>query len=121
LRNLLGDITGFRLSRKTYVENKKMGTGDKLLCYVTSLQRFVGVLEIKRGPFQDSKLIFMKENDPFVLRFKVAPVVWLPLEKSMSSHQDFIWNTLSFKKGLSNSARDETGGHMNLVLFYNKS
>jgi hypothetical protein len=102
------DITGFRISRKTYVENKKIGAGDKLICYVTRLQRFVGVLEIKSGPFQDRRPIFMKENDPFVLRFKVAPVVWLPLEKSISIHQDFIWNTLSFTKRLSKSARDSS-------------
>jgi hypothetical protein len=102
------DITGFRLSRKTYVENKKIGAGDKLICYVTRIQRFVGVLEIKSEPFQDSKPIFMKENDPFVLRFKVAPVAWLPLEKSIPIHQDFIWNNLSFTKGLGKSARDST-------------
>lgn len=102
------DITGFRLSRKTYVENKKISAGDKLICYVTRIQRFVGVLEIKSEPFQESKPIFMKENDPFVLRFKVAPVVWLPLEKSIPIHQDFIWNTLSFTKGLDKSARDST-------------
>jgi hypothetical protein len=102
------DITGFRLSRKTYVENKKISAGDKLICYVTRIQRFVGVLEIKSEPFQESKPIFMKENDPFVLRFKVAPVVWLPLEKSIPIHQDFIWNTLSFTKGLGKSARDST-------------
>lgn len=102
------DTTGFRLSRKTYVENKKIGAGDKLICYVTRLQRFVGVLKIKSGSFQDSKPIFVTENDPFVLRFRVAPVVWLPLEKSIPIHQDFIWNTLSFTKGLSKSARDSS-------------
>jgi hypothetical protein len=102
------DITGFRISRKTYVENKKVGTGDKLICYVTRLQRFLGVLEIKSGPFQDRKPIFMKENDPFVLRFKVEPIVWLPLEKSIPIHEDFIWNTLSFTKELSKNARDSS-------------
>lgn len=102
------NTTGFRLSRKAYVENKKIGTGDKLICYVTRLQRFVGVLEIYCGPFQDSKPIFMKENDPFVLRFGVTPVVWLPLEKSIPIHEDFIWDNLSFTKGLSKSAHDST-------------
>jgi hypothetical protein len=50
----------------------------------------------------------MTENDPFVLRLKVAPVVWLPFEKSIPIHQDFIWNTLSFTKGLSKSAGDSS-------------
>ena len=95
------DVSGFRISRKTYVENQKIGPGDKLICYVTRLQRFVGVLEIKSKPFQDDRPIFTKENDPFILRFNVAPIVWLPLEKSIPIHHDFIWNVLSFTKELS--------------------
>jgi hypothetical protein len=77
------DTSGFRISRKTYVGNQKMGSGDRLICYVTRLQRFIGVLEIKSEPFQDNSPIFTKENDPFILRFKVVPIVWLPLEKSI--------------------------------------
>jgi hypothetical protein len=95
------DVSGFRISRKTYVENQKIGPGAKLICYVTRLQRFVGVLEIKSKPFQDDRPIFTKENDPFILRFNVSPIVWLPLEKSIPIHQDFVWNALSFTKGLS--------------------
>jgi len=26
------DITGFRVSRKTYIDNKKIGAGDILIC-----------------------------------------------------------------------------------------
>jgi len=94
------DISGFRISRKTYVNNMNIGPGDRFICYVTKLQRLVGVLEIKSKPFQDDKPIFMKDNDPFVLRFNVQPIVWLPLEKAIPLHEDFIWNTLSFTKGL---------------------
>ncbi len=100
------EITGFRISRKTYVENRKMGAGDRLICYVTRLQRFIGVLEVNSGPFRDSTPIFMKENDPFVLRYKVTSVVWLPLEKSIPIHEDLIWNNLSFTKRLDKSTRD---------------
>jgi len=102
------DITGFRVSRKSYVENKKIGPGDRFICYVTRLQRFIGILEVLSGPFLDDKPIFTKEDDPFVLRFNVKPIVWLPLEKSIPIHQDFIWNALSFTKGLSKSARDSS-------------
>jgi hypothetical protein len=45
------DISGFRISRKTYVENQKIGPGDRFICYVTRLQRFVGLLEIKSKSF----------------------------------------------------------------------
>ena len=94
------NVSGFRISRKSYVENHQIGPGDKFICYVTRLQRFVGLLEVKGKAFQDNKPIFINENDPFILRFIVAPVVWLPLEKSIPIHQDFVWNTLSFTKGL---------------------
>lgn len=94
------DISGFRISRKSYVRNKKIGPGDKFICYVTRLQRFIGVLQILSEPFEEKKPIFVKENDPFVLRFKVKPIVWLSLEKSLPIHNDFLWNNLSFTKGL---------------------
>ena len=94
------DISGFRISRKTYVENKKMGIGDKFICYCTRIQRFIGVLEIKSNYFIDDHPIFSIENDPFVLRFKVQPLVWLPLEKAIPIHTDLAWNSLSFTKKL---------------------
>jgi len=99
------DISGFRISRKTYVENQKIGPGDKLICYVTRLQRFIGVLEVKGKYFIDSTPIFTSENDPFTLRFKVEPTIWLPLEKAIPIHEDFVWNKLSFTKSLDKDSR----------------
>lgn len=94
------DVSGFRISRKTYIENQKIGPGDRFICYVTRLQRFVGILEITSKHFIDETPLFQKENDPFVLRFNVKPLVWLPLEKAIPIHDDSIWNNLSFTKGL---------------------
>ena len=102
------DVSGFRISRKTYVQNQKIGPGDKFVCYVTRVQRFVGVLEVRSEPYQDDKPIFTKENDPFILRFKVEPIVWLPLEKAIPIHDDLIWNNLSFTKGLSKDSNKWT-------------
>jgi len=102
------DVSGFRISRKTYVQNQKIGPGDKFICYVTRIQRFVGVLEVKSEPYQDDKPIFTRENDPFILRFKVEPIVWLPLEKAIPIHDDLIWNNLSFTKGLSKDSNKWT-------------
>ena len=94
------EISGFRISRKTYVDNKKIGPSDRFICYCTRIQRFIGVLEIKSNYFIDDHPIFSAEEDPFVLRFKVKPLVWLSLEKSIPIHADFIWNSLSFTKNL---------------------
>lgn len=96
----LQDVSGFRISRKTYIENQKLGPGDKFICYVTRLQRFVGILEVKEKYFIDETPIFTSENDPFVLRFRVKPIVWLPLEKAIPVREDFVWNKLSFTKNL---------------------
>lgn len=95
------NISGFRISRKSYVQNQNISIGDKFICYCTKIQRFIGVLKIISKPFEDQTPIFIKENDPFVLRFRVEPIVWLPLEKGISIHQDEIWNTLSITKELS--------------------
>jgi len=94
------EISGFRISRKTYIENQKLGPGDKFICYVTRIQRFVGILEVTSEFFIDETPIFAKENDPFTLRFRVKPLVWLPLEKALPINQDFIWKKLSFTKNL---------------------
>lgn len=93
-------ISGFRISRKTYIENQKIGIGDKFICYCTKIQRFIGVFEIMSEPFIDEVSIFTKEEDPFVLRFRVKPIVWLPLEKGIPMHEDVVWNHLSVTKDL---------------------
>lgn len=102
------EISGYRISRKSYVENKKIGIGDKFICYCTRIQRFIGVLEVTSNYFIDDKPIFTSDEDPFILRFKVKALVWLPLEKSIPLHNDFIWNNLSFTKNLEKESRNWT-------------
>ena len=77
-------ISGFRKRRKSFVERLKVG--DKLICYVTRISRWIGVLEVASKWFEDNKPIFVEENDPFVLRFKVNTILWLPLENSIPIH-----------------------------------
>lgn len=60
----------------------------------------MGILEVKEKYFIDETPIFTSENDPFVLRFKVEPIIWLPLEKAIPVGEDFVWNKLSFTKNL---------------------
>lgn len=94
------DITGFRPSRKTYIENQNMGNGDRLICYCTKVQRFIGVLEIIGDPFIDDTPIFVDAEDPFTLRMNVKVIVWLPLDMGIPIHDKIIWDHLSFTKGL---------------------
>ena len=102
------DTSGFRISRKSYVANQKIGPGDRFICYLTRLQRFNGILEILSEPFIDEKPIFTNENDPFTLRFKVKPVVWLAFEKALPIHMDSLWTRLSFTKELEKDSNQWT-------------
>lgn len=101
-------ISGFRKSRKTYIENQNIASGDKFICYCIRIQRFIGILEIKSSFFEDDTPIFTEADDPFTLRFKVNPLIWLPLEKSVPIHNPLIWNHLSFTKDLPQDSKKWT-------------
>jgi len=100
-------ISGFRKHQKNTVANLKVG--DKLICYVTRISRWIGILEVTEKYFEDDTPIFVNEKDPFVMRVKVKPVVWLALDKAIPIHEDFIWNSLSFTKTLSKKSTKWTG------------
>ena len=100
-------VSGFRKRQKSFVQRLKVG--DKLICYVTRISRWFGVLEVTSDWFEDNKPIFVEENDPFVLRVKVRPLVWLPLDESIPIHEDFIWNELTYTKGLPKNSTHWTG------------
>ena len=51
------------------------------------------------GPYQDSSPIFYPSNDPFVVRFRVRPDLWLPVEKAIPIYEPEVWNYLSFTAG----------------------
>jgi len=74
--------------------------GDKLICYVTKLSRWVGVLEVTSNYFINDSPIFTQTADPYVVRFNVKPIIWLPLENAIPVHEDIIWNNISFTKGI---------------------
>jgi predicted RNA-binding protein len=89
-------VSGFRERHETVA--KRISPGDKLICYMTKLSRWIGVLEVLEGPYRDHAPLFYPEDDPFVVRFHVKPLIWLPKEKAIPIHEDEIWNTLSFTR-----------------------
>jgi hypothetical protein len=91
-------ISGFRDRQKS--QASRIHPGDKLICYMTKLSRWVGVFEVLGNFFIDDKPIFSDDNDIFVVRFKVNPICWLPVENSIPIHDERIWNELSFTKEL---------------------
>jgi hypothetical protein len=101
------DISGFRLRHKGMAERIK--PGDTFVCYLTRLSRWFGLLEIVEGPFIDDKPIFVSEDDPFVVRFRVRQKVWLDIDKALPIHDDAIWNGLSFTRKLEKGSIGWTG------------
>jgi hypothetical protein len=101
------DISGFRRLRKNRAE--KIKTGDVFVCYLTRLSRWFGLLEVINGPFIDDRPIFVPENDPFVVRFRVRPAVWLDIDKGIPIHDDEIWAGLSFTRVLEKGSLGWTG------------
>lgn len=90
------DVTGFRKQQLSMA--RKVKSGDRFICYLTKLSRWVGVLEVVSGPYEDSSPFFQAEDDPFVIRFKVKPLTWLPKDKCIPIHEKNVWNHLSFTK-----------------------
>src|SRR2546429_6925296 len=83
-------VSGFRIRQRNMAARIK--PGDKLVCYITKLSRWMGLLEVVDGPFVDNAPIFYPENDPFVIRFHVRPMAWLPVEKAIPIHEDRVWD-----------------------------
>ncbi|MBA3558884.1 MAG: hypothetical protein H0W30_09820 [Gemmatimonadaceae bacterium] len=91
------NISGFR-SRQRGMAGR-VQPGDKLVCYLTKLSRWIGILDVVSGAFEDDSPIFYPESDPFTVRFAVRAEIWLPVEKGVPIHEDRIWDTLTFTKG----------------------
>jgi hypothetical protein len=63
---------------------------------MTKLSRWVGLLEVIEGPFIDETPIYYPQDDPFVVRFRVRELVWLPVDKGLPIHEKRVWDALSF-------------------------
>jgi len=100
-------VSGFRERQKGVAAT--MRPGDKLICYVTKLSRWVGVLEVTSNYFINDNPIFTATADPFVIRFNVKPNVWLSLDKSIPVDKDISWNNLSFTQHLPKKSLAWTG------------
>ena len=99
--------TGFRI--RQHNQAQKVSKGDRFVCYMTKLSRWVGILEIEQGPFREDTPLFYAEDDPFVVRFRVNPVVWLPKERAVPIHEDHVWNHLTFTHGVEKRSTTWTG------------
>ena len=89
-------ITGFSIRQKGLAN--KVETGDRFISYMTKVSRYFGLFEVQGKYFIDDKPIFTDENDPFVVRFKIKPLILLPVNHSLPIKEDVVWEKLSFTK-----------------------
>jgi hypothetical protein len=101
------DVSGF--SRHQLPWARRIHPGDRFVCYMTKLSRWVGVLEILSECYIDESPLFYAENEPYVVRFKVRPLVWLPKEKAVPIHERHVWDALTFTHGCQPNSSVWTG------------
>ena len=75
-------VSGFRDRRRKIVQSIKKG--DFLLCYLTGISRFIGLLEVLSDPYRDETKIWKDEIYP--CRIRVKPVVMLTPETAVPIH-----------------------------------
>jgi hypothetical protein len=90
-------VSGFRETQTGMA--KRLQRGDKLIAYVKGISRWSGVLEVVEGPFIDRAPLFVPDNDPFVVRFRVKAAPVLPLKQSIPIRDEEVFRSLSFTKG----------------------
>ncbi len=71
------NVSGFRENRWKSVYQMKIG--DYLLCYLTGVSRWVGVLEVVSAPYKDSSPIW--KDNVFPSRVRVKTVIQLTRKK----------------------------------------
>lgn len=69
----------------------------------------MGIFKVESGPFEDDSPIFTEKSDPFIVRFKVIPEIWLELNKSIPIKEDELWKELSFTKDHDKNSSTWTG------------
>ena len=72
-------VVGFR--EKRWLTVQKIQPGDYLLCYLTGISRFCGVLAVTEPAFFDPTPIW--QEDPLPSRVTVKPVITLPPESAL--------------------------------------
>ena len=101
------DISGFRIGQQMAADRVKVG--DKFICYMTKLSRWIGMLEVTSSWFKDETPLFYSNDDPFVIRFHVRSLAWLERHKCVPIREDAVWNALSFTRESDKGSSQWTG------------
>lgn len=77
--NVGGHVTGFSEARWNYIQQIK--PGDILLCYLSKLSKWVGILKVQSEPYLDTSPIW--EGNLYPCRIDVSIIARLPVEKGI--------------------------------------
>ena len=75
-----GCVTGFRETRWNYIQ-RTIRPGDRFLCYLSGVSKWVGVLNVLSEPYLDTSRIWQEELFP--CRVAVSVMARLPVEKAL--------------------------------------
>lgn len=92
-------ISGFSRHQKTQAQ-RSLQPGNIFLCYLVGIGRWCGALEIESEAFVDETPIFKTEADPFIVRFRVRPLVILDPKHAIPMREPFLWNRLAWTKDI---------------------
>jgi hypothetical protein len=101
-------VTGFREGQLAL--SARIKAGDRFICYMTKLGRWIGVLEVQGPAFKDETPRFLPDDDPFVIRFKVKPLAWLDPEFTVPIRDDEVWDQLTWTRGKNKGVSSEWTG-----------
>ena len=96
------NVSGFRY-RQRRMAREEVQTGDIFLCYLVRLSRWCGALRIVSEAYKDDEPIF-ETPDPFVIRFKVEPIILLEPMRAIPIFEDEVWENLSETRGIEKGA-----------------
>jgi hypothetical protein len=117
-------VSGFRVWGRVIAS--KIKPEDVFICYVVGLGRWIGALRVTSNAYEDSAPYFVEQDDPFVIRFKVEPIVTLEPVRAIPIRK--IWDKLpmcqgvrqtagfTYKVGLQRSLRELSEGDSNALL-----
>lgn len=89
-------ISGFRERHRKAAD--RVDPGDFLICYLTRVSRWVGLLRVEKRAHDEHTPIFTDSDDPFFVRFKVTPEIWLSPEQGIPIHDPAVWSRLSITR-----------------------
>jgi hypothetical protein len=94
-----GAVSGFSRHQKTQAQ-RSIHPGGIFLCYLVGLGRWCGALRVESEAFIDEAPIFKPEADPFIVRFRVSPLVVLDPEHALPMRQPSLWHRLAWTKDI---------------------